>query len=343
MTEKNELQNVEVLPLVPEIVFEPAKFDIVNLDSIKEQVNGLVEKTNRLNVTAENKDVANDWRKTLDEYVKKISRARIDAQTDALKNYTPKANEIKTLENEMKKASSQIKGLVKVFDDEEAERVARERSERIKGIIEEGTKDTGVSVDKIIWDQKWTKNATWKSIGENVAEQVENLQAKQREYQAQKDTIIVAAETLGIDPDGYIDLIDTFSLIDINNKMKQAKARKEQAAEKARLAEEAKNQVNDDLVLDPQQMQREVDEENAAKNEVPSQTIEPTVTHEEVNAPVQNVEKPVETVENTEQPKKDKYVLYKDITVDQWKMLNTFARENGILMFPVDLKKKQKA
>lgn len=329
MTEKNELQNVEVLPLVPEIVFEPAKFDIVNLDSIKEQVNSLVEKTNTLNVTAENKDVADSWRKTLDKYVEKISRARIDAKNDALKNYTPKADEIKSLEKEMKNASSQIKSLVKVFDDEEAERVARERSERIKGIIEDGIKDTGVSADKIIWDQKWTKNATWKSIGENVAEQVENLQAKQREYEAQKDTIIVAAETLGIEPDGYIDLIGTFSLIDINNKMKQAKARKEQAAEKARLAEEAKKQVNDDLVLDPQQMQREADEEKAVENKsVP----------EAVSAPVQHVDKSVETVENVNQPKKDKYVVYKDITADQWKLLNTFARENGILMFPINPK-----
>lgn len=329
MTEKNELQNVEVLPLVPEIVFEPAKFDIVNLDSIKEQVNSLVEKTNSLNVTAENKDVADSWRKTLDKYVEKISRARIDAKNDALKNYTPKADEIKSLEKEMKNASSQIKSLVKVFDDEEAERVAHERSERIKGIIEDGIKDTGISADKIIWDQKWTKNATWKSIGENVAEQVENLQAKQREYEAQKEIILVAADNLGLDPDGYIDLIGVYSAVEINDKMKQAKARKEQAAEKARLAEEAKKQVNDDLVLDPQQMQREADEEKAAEKAVDPETI---------SAPVQHVYKSVETVENVNQPKKDKYVVYKDITADQWKLLNTFARENGILMFPINPK-----
>lgn len=312
--------------ILPKVTFEPAKFEIENWEFVKSHIEEIINKNDNLVVTEETEKVSDDERKELDKLINAMSRARIDAKNNMLANFTPKEQALMALEGRMKTASDNIKQQVKSFKDKRAADEAREKAKKVTEIIDEVVNETEIIPDRIIWDQKWTKNATFKSIRANVEEQVENLKAYDSAIQAQKDVINIAAEALDLEPDGYIAMIGTSSIAEINDVMKKAHDRKINRAEIERQAEEAKRVAEqgiiEDDVIDPTELQREADLEKAQQ-----------IIEDKYNEDVP-VDKPVDIVDNSkkdEAPKtKVKYIKYPEITGEQWRALLAFNKEHGI-------------
>jgi len=329
MQYKGEIMTEEVTvieEILPKVTFEPAKFEIENWEFVKSHIEEIINKNDNLVVTEETEKVSDDERKELDKLINAMSRARIDAKNNMLANFTPKEQALMALEGRMKTASDNIKQQVKSFKDKRAADEAREKAKKVTEIIDEVVNETEIIPERIIWDQKWTKNATFKSIRANVEEQVENLKAYDSAIQAQKDVINIASEALDLEPDGYIAMIGTSSIAEINDVMKKAHDRKINRAEIERQAEEAKRVAEqgiiEDDVIDPTELQREADLEKAQQ-----------IIEDKYNEDVP-VDKPVDIVDNSkkdEAPKtKVKYIKYPEITGEQWRALLAFNKEHGI-------------
>lgn len=317
--EINMTEEVEVL--LPKVQFQPAKFEITNWEEVMKRIDFIIETRSDLVVTEDNEDESNEVRKELDNMVEKFSRARIDTEKEILKNFDPKKVELMKQEKRMKNASNHIKEQIKVFKEKRAAEKAQERRNKINKIIESKCNENEVDPLKIVWDEKWTKNETYKNIEASIDAQIANLNAAKREKEVMKEAIVQIAEAIGLQPQVYIDMIGIVSFEEIKQSMNRAAAEIKKQEETQRLAEEAKSVVEEDVILDPKELQREVEEEKKAENEnMPSETL---------------VDKPVETVENSndDEPTKQKYLFMPEVKASQWEYIKnvvSMLNENGV-------------
>lgn len=304
----------EVEVLLPKVQLQPAQFEITNWDEVMKRIDFIIETRSDLVVTEENEDESNEVRKELDNMVEKFSRARIDTEKEILKNFDPKKVELMKQEKRMKSASNHIKEQIKVFKEKRAAEKAKERRDKINAIVESKCKENGVDSLKIVWDEKWTKNETYKNIEASIDAQIANLNAAKREKEVMAEAVNKIAEALGLQPQGYIDMIGIVSFEEIKQSMDIAVAEIKKQEETKRLAEEAKAVIEEEVVLDPKELQREVDEEKQAEKPV---------------------EKTVETVEksNDDEPTKQKYLFMPEVKASQWEYIKnvvSMLNENGV-------------
>lgn len=310
MAENTELQTTE--QLVPKVEFKPAEFEIKNFDYLKAHVNAITSKYKDLIVTEDQLGEMDDKRKELDTIEKNLSRARIDTEKDILSNFLPEKEKLMDLEKEIKEASKNIKKQVTDFKDKEKKRVQEEKTAKITKLANEISKATGVDYARFNFQTDWLKPATaLKTIKAQLEEQAKMIVELDKQKAANKITIEKAAEYYGLEAIGYVKMLDQYSFEEIQNIMARAAEEKKQREAIAQQAQEAKQVVEetpaDDLVLDPQQMQREADAEASVV-----------------------VDKPVEVVENVQPAGKDKYLKLNNIKKNEWNFLLTMLSENGI-------------
>lgn len=310
MAENTEIQTTE--QLVPKVEFKPAEFEIKNFDYLKAHVNAITSKYKDLIVTEDQLGEMNDKRKELDKIENDLKRARIDTEKKILENFLPEKEKLMALETEIKGVSTNIKKQVTTFKEQEKKRVQDEKIAKITKIADEVAGENGISRDRFEFNNDWLKSTTaLKTIKAQLEEQAKTIIALDKQKEANKITIEHAAEYYGLEAVGYVKMLDQYSFEEIQNIMVQAAEEKKQREAIAQQAQEAKQVVeetpDDDLTLDPQQMQREADAEASSI-----------------------VDKPVETVENVKPAGKDKYLKLNNIKKNEWKFLLTLLSENGI-------------
>lgn len=310
MAENTELQTIE--QLVPKVEFKPAEFEIKNFDYLQAHVNEITSKYKDLIVTEDQIGEMNDKRKELDKIENDLKRARIDTEKKILENFLPEKEKLMALETEIKGVSTNIKNQVTTFKEQEKKRVQEEKIAKIAKIADEVAEENSISRDRFEFKNDWLKATTaLKVIKAQLEEQAEMIITLDKQKEANKITIEHAAEYYGLEAVGYVKMLDQYSFEEIQNIMVQAAEEKKQREAIAQQAQEAKQVIeetpDDDLTLDPQQMQREADAEASAI-----------------------VDKPVETVENIKSAGKDKYLKLNNIKKNEWKFLLTMLSENGI-------------
>lgn len=310
MAENTELQTIE--QLVPKVEFKPAEFEIKNFDYLQAHVNEITSKYKDLIVTEDQLGEMNDKRKELDKIENDLKRARIDTEKKILENFLPEKEKLMALETEIKGVSTNIKNQVTTFKEQEKKRVQEEKVAKITKIADEVAEANSISRDRFEFKNDWLKATTaLKVIKSQLEEQAETIIALDKRKEANKITIEHAAEYYGLEAVGYVKMLDQYPFEEIQSIMVQAAEEKKQREAIARQAQEAKQVIeetpDDDLTLDPQQMQREADAEASAI-----------------------VDKPVETVENVKPAGKDKYLKLNNIKKNEWQFLLTLLSENGI-------------
>ena len=310
MAENTELQTTE--QLVPKVEFKPAEFEIKNFDYLKKHVNEITSKYKDLIVTEDQLGDMNDKRKELDTIENDLKRARIDTENKILENFLPEKEKLMALEKEIKDVSTNIKKQVSTFKEQEKKRVQNEKIAKIAKIADEVAEQNNISRDRFEFQNDWLKTTTaLKVIKAQLEEQAEKIVALDKQKEANKITIEKTAEYYGLEAIGYVKMLDQYSFEEIQNIMVQAAEEKKQREAIAQEVQEAKQVVEetpaDDLVLDPQQMQREADAEASVV-----------------------VDKPVEAVENVKPAGKDKYLKLNKIKKNEWEFLLTLLSENGI-------------
>lgn len=310
MAEKTELQTTE--QLVPKVEFKPAEFEIKNFDYLKAHVNEITSKYKDLIVTEDQLGDMDEKRKELDTIENGLKRARIDTEKKILENFLPEKEKLMALEKEIKGVSTNIKNQVTTFKEQEKKRVQDEKIAKITKIADEVAGEKSISRDRFEFQNDWLKSSTaLKTIKSQLEEQAKTIIALDKQKEANKITIEHAAEYYGLEAIGYVKMLDQYSFEEIQSIMVKAAEEKKQREAIAQQAQEAKQVVEetpaDDLVLDPQQMQREADEEASAV-----------------------VDKPVEVVENVQPAGKDKYLKLNNIKKNEWKFVLTLLSENGI-------------
>lgn len=310
MAEKTELQTTE--QLVPKVEFKPAEFEIKNFDYLKAHVNEITSKYKDLIVTEDQLGDMDEKRKELDTIENGLKRARIDTEKKILENFLPEKEKLMALEKEIKGVSTNIKNQVTTFKEQEKKRVQDEKIAKITKIADEVAGEKSISRDRFEFQNDWLKSSTaLKTIKSQLEEQAKKIIALDKQKEANKITIEHAAEYYGLEAIGYVKMLDQYSFEEIQSIMVKAAEEKKQREAIAQQAQEAKQVVEetpaDDLVLDPQQMQREADEEASAV-----------------------VDKPVEVVENVQPAGKDKYLKLNNIKKNEWKFVLTLLSENGI-------------
>lgn len=320
MTEEKEV--VESSVVLPKVIFEPAQFEITNWDAVMARIDEIIAENSNLVVTESNESISDEKRKELDEMIKKFARARIDTEKQILQNFDPKKQELMKQEKRMKEASNFIKEQVNSFKEKRAAEKAAERRDKISKIIEEKTNGQDVDPLKIIWDEKWTKNETYKNIEANIDAQVSNLQAVERERKVMQSAVEKIADALDLQPQGYIDMIGTFSFDDIKFKMDKAAEQIATQKENERLAEEAKQVVKDDVVLDPKQLQ--------------SETTGADKLQKVLNGDLNNIEEKGTYLSEqapADEPTKAKYLRMPEVRASQWQFIQGVVKhlnENGV-------------
>lgn len=310
MAENTELQTTE--QLVPKVEFKPAEFEIKNFDYLRAHINEITSKYKDLIVTEDQLGEMNDKRKELDKIENDLKRARIDTEKKILENFLPEKEKLMALETEINGVSTNIKKQVTTFKEQEKKRVRDEKVAKITKIADEVAEANDISRGRFDFRDDWLKATTaLKTIKAQLEEQAETIIALDKQKEANKITIEHAAEYYGIEAVGYVKMLDQYSFEEIQNIMVRAAEEKKQREAIAQRAQEAKQVVEetpvDDLVLDPQEMQREVDAEAGAV-----------------------VDKPVETVENVKPAGKDKYLKLNNVKKNEWQFVLTILSENGI-------------
>lgn len=320
MAEEKEV--VESSVVLPKVIFEPAQFEITNWDAVMARIDEIIAENSNLVVTESNESISDEKRKELDEMIKKFARARIDTEKQILQNFDPKKQELMKQEKRMKEASNFIKEQVNSFKEKRAAEKAAERRNKISKIIEEKTAGQDVDPLKIIWDEKWTKNETYKNIEANIDAQVSNLQAVERERKVMQSAVEKIADALDLQPQGYIDMIGTFSFDDIKFKMDKAAEQIAKQKENERLAEEAKQVVEDDVVLDPKQLQ--------------SETTGADKLQKVLNGDLNNIDEKgnyLSEKAHADEPTKAKYLRMPEVRASQWHFIQGVVKhlnENGV-------------
>lgn len=320
MTEEKKV--VESSVVLPKVIFEPAQFEITNWDAVMARIDEIIAENSNLVVTESNESISDEKRKELDDMIKKFARARIDTEKQILSNFDLKKQELMKQEKRMKEASNFIKEQVNSFKEKRAAEKAAERRDKISKIIEEKTAGQDVDPLKIIWDEKWTKNETYKNIEANIDAQVSNLQAVERERKVMQSAVEKIADALDLQPQGYIDMIGTFSFDDIKFKMDKAAEQIAKQKENERLAEEAKQVVEDDVVLDPKQLQ--------------SETTGADKLQKVLDGDLNNIDEKgnyLSEKAHADEPTKAKYLRMPEVRASQWPFIQGVVKhlnENGV-------------
>ena len=236
---------------------QPAVVSVPNLTEMVAQARAVLKQYEDFPVVEETEKQAKAARTELNKAKKTVADIRKDAEKQLVGNWPEVKDQLKSVEDSADATAKMIGGQLKELDEEKKQSKLKMVQAEINKICE----TYNIDPEQIEFDQRWlNKTYPWGDMQNELQQQAEKIQTAMALQAMQADAIKTMAETYGLEPDGYVAMINNGTPLPqvkqtVENTIKarelQAQAKKERA-ERERAAQEAaiKNatRVGDKLV-----------------------------------------------------------------------------------------------
>lgn len=236
---------------------QPAVVSVPNLTEMVAQAKAVLKQYEDFPVVEETEKQAKAARAELNKAKKTVADIRKDAEKQLVGNWPDVKEQLKSVEDSADATAKMIGGQLKELDEEKKQSKLKMVQAEINKICETYNIDS----EQIEFDQRWlNKTYPWGDMQNELQQQAEKIKTAMALQAVQADAIKTMAETYGLEPDGYVAMINNGTPLaqvkqTVDNTIKarelQAQAKKERA-ERERVAQEAaiKNatRVGDKLV-----------------------------------------------------------------------------------------------
>ncbi|WP_307994932.1 DUF1351 domain-containing protein [uncultured Weissella sp.] len=236
---------------------QPAVVSVPNLTEMVAQARAVLKQYEDFPVVEETEKQAKAARAELNKAKKTVADIRKDAEKQLVGNWPEVKDQLKSVEDSADATAKMIGGQLKELDEEKKQSKLKMVQAEINKICE----TYNIDPEQIEFDQRWlNKTYPWGDMQNELQQQAEKIQTAMALQAMQADAIKTMAETYGLEPDGYVAMINNGTPLPqvkqtVENTIKarelQAQAKKERA-ERERAAQEAaiKNatRVGDKLV-----------------------------------------------------------------------------------------------
>lgn len=236
---------------------QPAVVSVPNLTEMVAQAKAVLKQYENFPVVEETEKQAKAARAELNKAKKTVADIRKDAEKQLVGNWPDVKEQLKSVEDSADATAKMIGGQLKELDEEKKQSKLKMVQAEINKICE----TYNIDPEQIEFDQRWlNKTYPWGDMQNELQQQAEKIQTAMALQAMQADAIKTMAETYGLEPDGYVAMINNGTPLSqvkqtVENTIKarelQAQAKKERA-EREHVAQEAaiKNatRVGDKLV-----------------------------------------------------------------------------------------------
>lgn len=236
---------------------QPAVVSVPNLTEMVAQAKAVLKQYEDFPVVEETEKQAKAARAELNKAKKTVADIRKDAEKQLVGNWPEVKDQLKSVEDSADATAKMIGGQLKELDEEKKQSKLKMVQAEINKICE----TYNIDPEQIEFDQRWlNKTYPWGDMQNELQQQAEKIKTAMALQAMQADAIKTMAETYGLEPDGYVAMINNGTPLaqvkqTVDNTIKarelQAQAKKERA-ERERVAQEAaiKNatRVGDKLV-----------------------------------------------------------------------------------------------
>lgn len=236
---------------------QPAVVSVPNLTEMVAQAKAVLKQYEDFPVVEETEKQAKAARTELNKAKKTVADIRKDAEKQLVGNWPDVKEQLKSVEDSADATAKMIGGQLKELDEEKKQSKLKMVQAEINKICE----TYNIDPEQIEFDQRWlNKTYPWGDMQNELQQQAEKIKTAMALQAMQADAIKTMAETYGLEPDGYVAMINNGTPLaqvkqTVDNTIKarelQAQAKKERA-ERERVAQEAaiKNatRVGDKLV-----------------------------------------------------------------------------------------------
>lgn len=182
----------------------PAHVDVVGLDEKIAQAELMLNELDVVEIDEHTEKYVAAKRTELNKFIKALSAERIANTKAAQGNWPETADKIKDLEKRTKTTVDNLGAGLKVLDDDRR----NDKRKMVEKEIEKITEQFNIEPTAIMFDDKWlNKSYSWPQMQEDIAEQAENIVLKQEVLDMQIESIENYAQTLNLQPDGYIGML----------------------------------------------------------------------------------------------------------------------------------------
>ncbi|WP_446002496.1 DUF1351 domain-containing protein [Weissella viridescens] len=223
---------------------QPAVVSVPNLTEMVAQAKAVLKQYEDFPVVEETEKQAKAARAELNKAKKTVADIRKDAEKQLVGNWPEVKDQLKSVEDSADATAKMIGGQLKELDEEKKQSKLKMVQAEINKICE----TYNIDPEQIEFDQRWlNKTYPWGDMQNELQQQAEKIQTAMALQAMQADAIKTMAETYGLEPDGYVAMINNGTPLPqvkqtVENTIKarelQAQAKKERA-ERERVAQEA--------------------------------------------------------------------------------------------------------
>lgn len=222
---------------------QPAVVSVPNLTEMVAQAKAVLKQYEDFPVVEETEKQAKAARTELNKAKKTVADIRKDAEKQLVGNWPDVKEQLKSVEDSADATAKMIGGQLKELDEEKKQSKLKMVQAEINKICE----TYNIDPEQIEFDQRWlNKTYPWGDMQNELQQQAEKIQTAMELQAMQADAIKTMAETYGLEPDGYVAMINNGTPLaqvkqTVDNTIKarelQAQAKKERA-ERERVAQE---------------------------------------------------------------------------------------------------------
>lgn len=253
----NELLDLNMTSVEPEITFELGSYSFVNKDEIASFLSKAKQYKNILIAEESDYKASKDLRASLNKAIQHIDRHRIDKKDEMLQPINEFEKEMKELSNIVIDVKDNIDKSIKGYESEQKEA----KQKQINEILEKYSEGY-----EVIQPKNWlNKTKSLESIEEEIIQAVKEV--KQREVQKEKEISLIknTATQQGVTADGYIlsykngvEVFEVIAQINEAGARKRTLEQKEEEALKQKEAEALEEVATDEVVEDePEEVKEE--------------------------------------------------------------------------------------
>lgn len=223
---------------------QPAVVSVPNLTEMVAQAKAVLKQYENFPVVEETEKQAKAARAELNKAKKTVADIRKDAEKQLVGNWPEVKEQLKSVEDSADATAKTIGGQLKELDEEKKQSKLKMVQAEINKICE----TYNIDPEQIEFGQRWlNKTYPWGDMQNELQQQAEKIQTAMALQAMQADAIKTMAETYGLEPDGYVAMINNGTPLPqvkqtVENTIKarelQAQAKKERA-ERERVAQEA--------------------------------------------------------------------------------------------------------
>ncbi|WP_419154119.1 DUF1351 domain-containing protein [Weissella viridescens] len=234
--EKFELANLDAQ-------VQPAVVSVPNLTETVAQAKAVLKQYEDFPVVEETEKQAKAARAELNKAKKTVADIRKDAEKQLVGNWPEVKEQLKSVEDSADATAKMIGGQLKELDEEKKQ----SKLKMVQAEINKVCETYNVDPEQIEFDQRWlNKTYPWGDMQKELQQQAEKIQTAMALQAMQADAIKTMAETYGLEPDGYVAMINNGTslaqvkeIVENTIKARELKAQaKKERAERERVAQE---------------------------------------------------------------------------------------------------------